>query len=325
MTHYITFPGLFDDILTVPTETFFGIKIYAVMIMVGFLLAAIYAMARAKEFNADGDIVADILIFALPAAIIGARAYYVIHRWDYYSQHTDEIIKVWNGGIAIYGAIIAGAIVIAIYSKIKKIDMLSLLDLGAISLLIGQAIGRWGNFFNAEAYGVTTDLPWGMVIRKSIQTTGSPVHPTFLYESLWNALGFVILHNYSKKRKFKGEMTLLYIAWYGLGRAFIEGLRTDSLMIGSTNIRVSQVLAAVTCILATIALIYLYKTKKGTPAFAVASEIALQDVELLEEVASEDVVSADINEENSDASEGEESAETEVETEKAEQNTEEGK
>lgn len=277
MTHYITFPGLFDDILTVPTETFFGIKIYAVMIMVGFLLAAIYAMARAKEFNSDGDIIADLLIFVLPAAIIGARAYYVLHKWDYYSQHTDEIIKVWNGGIAIYGAIIASALVIMIYSKIKKIDMLSLLDLGAISLLIGQSIGRWGNFFNAEAYGTTTDLPWGMVIRKSIQTTGAAVHPTFLYESIWNAIGFVILHNYSKKRKFKGEMTLLYIAWYGLGRAFIEGLRVDSLMIGNTNIRVSQMLAIVTCVLSVIALLYFYKTKKGTPVLVSANETEVAD------------------------------------------------
>ena len=277
MTHYITFPGLFDDILTVPTETFFGIKIYAVMIMVGFLLAAIYAMARAKEFNSDGDIIADLLIVVLPVAIIGARAYYVLHKWDYYSQHTDEIIKVWNGGIAIYGAIIASAIVIMIYSKIKKIDMLSLLDLGAISLLIGQSIGRWGNFFNAEAYGTTTDLPWGMVIRKSIQTTGAAVHPTFLYESIWNAIGFVILHNYSKKRKFKGEMTLLYIAWYGLGRAFIEGLRVDSLMIGNTNIRVSQMLAIVTCVLSVIALLYFYKTKKGTPVLVSANETEVAD------------------------------------------------
>ena len=277
MTHYITFPGLFDDILTVPTETFFGIKIYAVMIMVGFLLAAIYAMARAKEFNSDGDIIADLLIFVLPAAIIGARAYYVLHKWDYYSQHTDEIIKVWNGGIAIYGAIIASALVIVIFSKIKKIDMLSLLDLGAISLLIGQSIGRWGNFFNAEAYGTTTDLPWGMVIRKSIQTTGAAVHPTFLYESIWNAIGFVILHNYSKKRKFKGEMTLLYIAWYGLGRAFIEGLRVDSLMIGNTNIRVSQMLAIVTCVLSVIALLYFYKTKKGTPALVSVNKTDVAD------------------------------------------------
>ena len=295
MTHYITFPGLFDDILTVPTETFFGIKIYAIMIMVGFLLAALYAMARAKEFNSDGDIIADLLIVVLPVAIIGARAYYVLHKWDQYSQHTDEIIKVWNGGIAIYGAIIASALVIVIFSKIKKIDMLSLLDLGAISLLIGQAIGRWGNFFNAEAYGTTTDLPWGMVIRKSIQTTGSAVHPTFLYESIWNAIGFVILHNYSKKRKFKGEMTLLYIAWYGLGRAFIEGLRIDSLMIGNTNIRVSQLLAIVTCILSVIALIYLYKTKKGTPALVLeveheeAEDTIEESSENMEEIAVEAV------------------------------------
>ncbi|MBQ2911309.1 MAG: prolipoprotein diacylglyceryl transferase, partial [Clostridia bacterium] len=154
----------------------------------------------------------------------------------------------------------------------------------------------WGNFFNAEAYGTTTDLPWGMVIRKSIQTTGAAVHPTFLYESLWNAIGFIILHNYSKKRKFKGEMTLLYIAWYGLGRAFIEGLRIDSLMIGNTNIRVSQVLAAVTCVIATAALLYLYKTKKGIPVFAVegmenAEEIAEVEKQEVSEEMAEEIVS----------------------------------
>lgn len=289
MVHYITFPGLFDDILTIPTETIFGIKIYAIMIMTGFLIAALYAMHRAKEFNVNADIIADILIFALPAAIVGARLYYVFNKWDYYSQHTDEIIKVWNGGIAIYGAIIAAALVIVIYSKIKKIDMLSLLDLGSLSLFIGQAIGRWGNFFNAEAYGTATDLPWGMVIRKSVQSTGTPVHPTFLYESLWNTLGFIIFHNYSKKRKFKGELTLMYIAWYGLGRAFIEGLRIDSLMLGHTNIRISQLLAAVSCVVSVAVLIYCYVAKKGTPAFAMASEQPLQNAEVIasEETAEE--------------------------------------
>ena len=209
MTHYITFPGLFDKILTVPTETFFGIKLYAVMIMSGFLLAAIYAMVRAKEFNTNADQIADLLIFALPLSIIGARIYYVANMWDYYSQHLNEIIAVWEGGIAIYGAIIAAAIVVFVFAKVKKADVLSLLDLGSLGLLIGQSIGRWGNFFNAEAFGGPTDLPWGMVIRKSIQSNGVAVHPTFLYESLWNALGFVLLHFYSKKRKFKGEICLM--------------------------------------------------------------------------------------------------------------------
>lgn len=314
MTHYITFPGLFDGILKVPTDTIFGIKIYAVMIMTGFLLAALYGMKRAKEFNTNADTVADILIFALPISIIGARLYYVFNSWDYYSQHLNEIVAVWEGGIAIYGGIIAAVLVILVYGKIKKLDILSFLDLGSMGMLIGQAIGRWGNFFNAEAFGTSTDLPWGMIIRTSVQDVGTAVHPAFLYESLWNVLGFVLLHTYSKKRKFKGELTLMYVAWYGLGRAFIEGLRTDSLMLGSTDIRISQLLAFASCIVAVIILIYMYVSKKGIPVACGAeqaselfktssfetvaekeSAVKVEDVEILSET--------DINCENNQESE----------------------
>ena len=315
MVHYITFPGLFDDILTVPTETIFGIRLYAVMIMTGFLIAALYAMKRSREFGSNPDIVADILIFALPISIIGARIYYVVNMWDYYSQNPKEIIAVWNGGLAIYGAVIAAAIVVIVYGKIKKMDILSFMDLGAISLLIGQFIGRWGNFFNAEAYGTATDLPWGMVIRTSVATTGTAVHPTFLYESLWNFIGFIILHFYSKKRKFKGEIFLMYVAWYGLGRGFIEGLRTDSLMLGNTDIRISQVLAFVSCAVAVLTLIYLYVTKKGIPVTVGAPLAAEGETVSEEENPSENTAEAQIVE---NISEGEINQEEENEPEQSE-------
>lgn len=264
MTHYISFPNIFDKVFTV-NQTIFGIHWYAIIIATGFLIAAIYAMTRAKQFNTNADTVADILIFALPAAIIGARLYYVVNSWEYFSQNLSKIVAIWEGGLAIYGAVIAALIVVVIYGKIKKLDILSFMDLGALGLLIGQFIGRWGNFVNAEAFGTQTDSFFGMVIRKNILETGTPVHPTFLYESIWNLLGFVMLHFYSKKRKFKGEIFLLYTAWYGLGRGFIEGLRTDSLFIGDTTIRISQALGWGSCVVAVLILAYLYITKKYSP------------------------------------------------------------
>ena len=181
-------------------------------------------------------------------------------EWGYYSQHPNEIIAIWKGGIAIYGAVIGVVIALAVYSRIKKLSFASLCDLAAFGLLIGQCIGRWGNFVNGEAHGGATSLPWGMSIDGA-----SPVHPTFLYESLWNFVGFLVLHFYSKKRKFKGEMALLYVAWYGLGRAWIEGLRTDSLYLGP--VRVSQLLAGISCIAAIVVLVRQYNRIKVEKAF----------------------------------------------------------
>ena len=179
----------------------------------------------------------------MPLGIICARIYYVVFEWGYYAQHPGEIIAIWKGGIAIYGGIIGTLIGLFVYSRVKKLSLASLCDLAAFGLLIGQCIGRWGNFVNGEAHGGPTTLPWGMTIDGQ-----SMVHPTFLYESLWNLAGFVLLHFYSKKRRFKGEIALLYAAWYGAGRAWIEGLRTDSLYIGS--VRVSQLLAIISCVAA---------------------------------------------------------------------------
>lgn len=268
MEHAISFPALgLDFQINRVAANIFGKDIYwyGIIICIGFVLAALYVNARVKKFGATSDNLMDCLIICVPVGIICARIYYVIFEWDYYSQHPNEIIAVWNGGIAIYGAVIGVVIALYIYSRVKKLSFVSLCDLAAFGLLIGQCIGRWGNFVNAEAYGGPTDLPWGMSIDGA-----AAVHPTFLYESVWNLVGFIALHFYSKKRKFPGEMALLYVAWYGLGRAWIEGLRTDSLYIGT--LRVSQVLAAISCIVAVALLVRKYNRLKVAKAFYVPSQ-----------------------------------------------------
>lgn len=257
MTNYVSFPALFDKVFKLNPVAFelggLSVRWYGIIICVGFLLAGAYALRRCKSFGVTEDDITDFALFLLPSVIIGARLYYVFSRWDYYGKNPDQIIKIWEGGLAIYGGIIAGVIVAVIFAKTKHIDFLGLGDVAVICLLIGQFIGRWGNFMNAEAFGCATSLPWGMSINGA-----DPCHPTFLYESLWNLAGFIALHFYSKRRRFKGEIILLYFGWYGLGRAWIEGLRTDSLYLGNTDIRVSQLLAVVSFVLCLAALLYLY-------------------------------------------------------------------
>ena len=235
---------------------------YGIIICAGFILAALYVNSRTKDFGITSDNLTDCLIICVPLGIICARIYYVVFEWGYYAQHPGEIIAIWKGGIAIYGGIIGTLIGLFVYSRVKKLSLASLCDLAAFGLLIGQCIGRWGNFVNGEAHGGPTTLPWGMTIDGQ-----SMVHPTFLYESLWNLAGFVLLHFYSKKRRFKGEIALLYAAWYGAGRAWIEGLRTDSLYIGS--VRVSQLLAIISCIAAVAVLARQYRRIKVAKAFYV--------------------------------------------------------
>ena len=265
MEHAISFPALgLDFQINRVAANVFGKDIfwYGIIICVGFVLAALYVNTRVKEFGLTSDHLMDCLILCVPVGIICARIYYVVFEWDYFRENPSEIIAVWHGGIAIYGAVIGVVVALYAYSRVKKVPFASLCDLAAFGLLIGQCIGRWGNFVNAEAHGGPTDLPWGMVI-----DGGTAVHPTFLYESLWNLVGFIALHFYSKKRKFPGEMALLYVAWYGLGRAWIEGLRTDSLYIGT--LRVSQVLAAISCIVAVALLVRKYNRLKVAAAFYV--------------------------------------------------------
>jgi len=261
MINTVSFPGLSDVVLTLNRVAFsvFGYDImwYGVIIGSGFMLAALYAVIHAKEFELDTDFIMDILIWCLPAAIIGARLYYVAFRWEYFSQDLSRILNIRGGGLAFYGGFLGGVLGGAIVCKLKKRRFMPTLDMACIVFPLAQSIGRWGNFMNCEAFGGPTDLPWGMSINGA-----SPVHPTFLYESIWNFIGFLLLHKYSKKRKFDGEMALLYLAWYGFGRMFIEGMRTDSLYIGSTNIRVSQLLAFIFFIVGAGLLCYMHMSKK---------------------------------------------------------------
>ncbi len=264
----ISFPGLGITINPDPTLfTIYGheFKWYGLIIAMGFLLAAVYAIKRSNQFGLTQDNILDLIICVTPAALIGARLYYVIFNWRFYSEDPIKMIYIWDGGIAIYGAIIAACLTAVIFARFKHIKPLAILDIGALSLLIGQSVGRWGNFINREAYGSLTTLPWGMEIYSSVYGARAVVHPTFLYESLWNALGFLILHFFSKKRRYDGQIFFLYVAWYGLGRGFIESFRTDSLMLFGSGLRVSQLLGFLSCALAMLLIAYMGVFKKHSP------------------------------------------------------------
>ena len=255
----ISFPMLGDWSVNPPYSfTVFGFEIYfyGVIIAAAFILAALFCARKAAEFGLTSDDLFDLVIWLIPACIIGARLYYVLFKLDYFIANPSKIFSVRDGGLAIYGGIIAGVITGIIWSRMKKIPVFAVGDLAAFGLLIGQAVGRWGNFINREAFGAETDVFCRMGLTMPGQET-LYVHPTFLYESLWNLAGLIILCVLSKlgKRKYDGQLFWTYILWYGLGRAWIEGLRTDSLYIGSTDIRVSQLLAAVSALAALIVLI----------------------------------------------------------------------
>ena len=245
---------------------------YGAIIAFGFLLAVLLGGRIAYTWKIDLNKMVDVLIYGTVAGIIGARLYYVFSKWDYYSDHLSEIPKIWEGGLAIYGGLIAGVIAAFLVARIEKLNFLNLLDCCGISFLVGQGIGRWGNFVNQEAFGTNTDLPWGMKSEKTVQYLyqnyfeitakgisvdwNKPVHPTFLYESLWCLLGVFVLWLICRKfRKFSGQMILWYGLWYGAERAFVEGLRTDSLYIGNTDIRTSQVLSAAIALVCLVLLI----------------------------------------------------------------------
>ena len=250
----ITFPGLGLELnpprgFTIP-GTDFTIYYYGVIIALGLVLAVMYGLRRSKEFGLKQDDILDGVLWIVPLCIICARAYYVLFELDQYKTFAD-VINIRKGGLAIYGGVIGAVIGVVIFSKVKKVSLPAVLDLVGIAFLIGQSIGRWGNFINREAYGAPTDcfLRMGLVVNGEL----GYYHPTFLYESVWNAIGFVLLHFLSKKRQYDGQIALGYAAWYGLGRAFIEGLRMDSLYWGP--FRVSQVLAAVSCMAAVVTLL----------------------------------------------------------------------
>ena len=241
---------------------------YAICIVTGMVLAVWLAIKEAPRKGMTSDDIMDFILLAFPIAILGARLYYVVFQWSYYSQHPDEIIAIWNGGIAIYGALLAGALVLLVFSYRRKINAYDFLDIAAPGVMLAQSLGRWGNFFNQEAYGKAVAqlnyLP--KFIRDQMYIEGSYRVPTFLYESLWNLLGFAIIISLRHRPGLlkRGEVAWFYLVWYGCGRFVIEGLRTDSLMLGS--LRVSQWLSLVLVILGLV-MTYYGRKKAGQPDY----------------------------------------------------------
>ena len=302
----ISFPGLGIPEFTInPVAIPFGsdgggIRWYALLIVTGMILAVIYCSYRAKSEGISFDTMIDFAIFTIPIGIVGARLFYVLFDWidvtvngkiNPYQSFVD-VIAVWNGGLAIYGGIIFGAITIIVVAKVKKMSghtLLKITDAVAPGVMIAQAIGRWGNFCNGEAYGTPTSLPWRMcsdsfaqrlynldlidreTARQMLDGTLG-VHPTFLYESLWNVIGFIIINLVYKKKRFDGQILLMYVTWYGFGRMFIELLRTDSLTNGN-DIRVSSLIGLLSFIIGGTLLIYLFIKNKRSKVVMMADTV----------------------------------------------------
>ena len=252
----ISFPSFGIDIN--PPRSFqlgpLTIHFYGAIIALGLVLAVLYASRRSREFGIKEDDLLDGVLWVTPFAILCARAYYCIFSWEQYAANPIKVLYIWEGGLAIYGGVIGAVVGVLVFCHVKKIRTATILDLVLLGFLIGQSLGRWGNFFNREAFGAETDTFLRMGLMNRYTEEVKYYHPTFLYESVWNAAGFLLLHLLSKKRKYDGQIALGYAAWYGLGRTFIEGLRTDSLYWGP--FRVSQLLAAVSCLAAVAVLIW---------------------------------------------------------------------
>lgn len=273
MTNLVQFPGLgLEFNINRVAFTIGGLDVYwyGVLIATGFLLALVFAFRYAVDFGIDADRLVDVVLVGSVCAVICARAYYVIFSPVPYESFAD-MIDIRQGGLAIYGGVIGAAVFGGLACKWRKLPILPTFDLVAMGFLIGQSIGRWGNFVNQEAFGSNTTLPWGMYSQATANYLSSwqtvlaqdgvivdpsmPVHPTFLYESIWCAVGFFALRAYMKKRRFNGEIALMYAAWYGAGRFWIEGLRTDSLMLPGMTLRVSQLIALISVLAAVIAIV----------------------------------------------------------------------
>lgn len=271
----ISFPSL--GISLDPPRTFslgpVTLHLYGLVIAVGLLLAVLYSLRRCKQFGLKQDDLLDGVLWVTPFAIICARAYYVAFTWEAYADNPISALYIWEGGIAIYGGVLGAVLGIAILCKVKKLKFAAVMDLVLLGFLIGQSMGRWGNFFNREAFGAPTDSFLRMGLFNSATGQWEYYHPTFLYESVWNLAGLVLLHFWSKKRRYDGQIALGYAAWYGLGRTWIEGLRMDSLYWG--DFRVSQVLAAASCLVATAVLIYQH-FRPHDPAQLYGNQIAAQ-------------------------------------------------
>lgn len=297
LSHFIEFPNLGWKFSVDNSIDLFGvisIKWYGLLIAVGFLLAILYGLKRAEEFGINPDSMIDVALLTVPVAFVGARLYYV-----FFSDSTAEyladplsILKVWEGGLGIYGGIIVAFVFGPLMCKLKKVNIWAMFDLTALGFLIGQSVGRWGNFFNQEAFGGNTNLPWAMtgdIIQKGINGAGYdtslPVHPTFLYESLWCILGFILLHILSKRilSRFDGMIFCGYMVWYGTGRFAIESLRTDSLMAGT--MRTSQLVAILAVVLGVILFFVLRRYAINLPKTLV---VAVTEEENADEEASTD-------------------------------------
>ena len=307
----ISFPGLFGDWEFNPDPIAIhighGVYWYGIILACAMLAGLFLCMKQAKRFGLTEDNVLDLVLWAVPCCILGSRIYYVIFYLDLYrnadgSLDWGRIVAIWDGGLAIYGTVIAGVIVVLIFTKVKKLRFAAMTDLAAMGLLLGQIIGRWANFINREAFGGLTELPWRMRLWVSASQY-IEVHPTFLYESLWNLVGLLLmLFVVTKGRRFDGENTWFYFLWYGLGLSWVEGLRTDSLYLFDWTfmgqpIRVSQALSMVMVVVAAVMLFYNIKIKKRTAdgllvnqvSAAVAAETA-ETVETVEDASLEEIL-----------------------------------
>lgn len=327
----ISFPGLFGDweLNIDPVAIHIGHGIYWYGIILAFaMLAGLYlCMKQAKHYGLTEDNVMDMVLWAVPCCIIGSRIYYVLFYLDLYRKADGSLdwgamLRIWDGGLAIYGTVIVGVLVALIYTKRHKIPFFAMTDLAVMGLMLGQIIGRWANFINREAFGGETTLPWRMKLWVTSYTS-IEVHPTFLYESLWNLIGLLlILFIVSKGRRFDGENTWFYFLWYGLGRSWIEGLRTDSLYLFNwelfgQRIRVSQALSIVMAAVAAFMLVYNIAVKKRSPEGLWVNRVAAEKARAAA-AASEDAVLAEtlLNEEPT-AGEETDAVETEAETAEA--------
>ncbi len=267
-----------------------AIQWYGILITTGLLLALLYCFPKMKRFGLDSDRAVDAVIGGVLGGIIGARIYYVLFNFsefkkDSFGETLKSAVNIRSGGLAIYGGIIGALLVGLLMCKIRKVRKLPMLDITVLGFLIGQGVGRWGNFVNQEAFGTNTSSFFGMTggeiqntIIRETQEGGSmyahdqatmmwekAVHPCFLYESLWCILGFIILSWYSKHRKYDGQIFLMYLSWYGIERAFVEGLRTDSLYIGDSNLRISQLLSIVLVVASVILQLVIYSKYRRDP------------------------------------------------------------
>ncbi len=282
---YISFPGLGIEPFHIDEVAFtlFGRPVawYGILITCGMILAVLYALHICKFEGISSDDIVDFAFIVIVCGVLGARLYYVIFKWDSYVvtdaqnflmnvwETLKNVVAVWEGGLAIYGGIIAGILTALFFAGKRKIKFIKLLDILAPCVWIGQVIGRWGNFINMEAYGAETTLPWRMGLLYSYLDNGvwdveKYVHPTFLYESLWNLTALVLVLMFYKKKKFDGQVCSFYFMWYGFGRMLIEGLRTDSLMLG--NLRISQGVGFVSLILGIVLTIVFVKKHKSSKA-----------------------------------------------------------